>query len=194
MALAANSRTTAFRSAAARPAVVPRAVRPVQAPRNRLVASAALKKGDVLSDFSEAYKILKTNTNDTVQLGNFKGKKPIVLFFYPKAATPGCTKEVCKFRDEYERFTKAGAVVFGISSDEPSVNDAFAKANNIKFPLLTDSSSILRKVFGIPGDFLGLLPGRQTYVFDKQGKCIMAFNDQLNAEQHVSEALSALNA
>ena len=77
---------------------------------------------------------------------------------------------MCKFRDEYARFGDAGAAVFGISSDEPEANKAFADAQRLPFPLLTDGSSILRKVFGIPADLLGLLPGRQTYVIDKSGK------------------------
>eukprot|EP00967_Tisochrysis_lutea_P134654 scaffold238108_cov15-Tisochrysis_lutea.AAC.3 len=72
-------------------------------------------------------------------------------------------QEACAFRDEYSRFTDMGAAVFGISSDSPEENAAWAKANNLPFPLLTDSNSILRKSFGIKADFLGLLPGRQTY-------------------------------
>eukprot|EP00775_Hariotina_reticulata_P002842 gene2842-3135_t len=111
--------------------------------------------------------------------------------------------QACKFRDEYEAFVKAGAQVFGISSDAPAENKAFADAQRLPFPLLSDPSSIMRKAsarrvqqrtFGIKGDLLGLLPGRQTYVFNAAGKCVLSFNDQLNAEKHVEEALKALKA
>ncbi|KXZ53853.1 hypothetical protein GPECTOR_6g771 [Gonium pectorale] len=137
-------------------------------------------------------RILKSSSGGAVTLSSFKGKQPVVLFFYPKAATPGCTKEACRFRDEYERFTKAGAVVFGISSDSPEENAAFAKANNLQYPLLSDQNALMRKAFGIKGDLLGLLPGRQTYVIDVNGNCVMSFNDQFNVEQHVDEALKVL--
>eukprot|EP00879_Flechtneria_rotunda_P004693 GHRR01004957.1.p4 GENE.GHRR01004957.1~~GHRR01004957.1.p4 ORF type:complete len:158 (+),score=66.58 GHRR01004957.1:1737-2210(+) len=150
-----------------------------------------MKVGENLKDSAEYYRILKASDGQTLSLASFEGK-PLVLFFYPKAATPGCTKEACKFRDEYEAFVKAGAQVFGISSDSPEANKAFATANRLQYPLLSDPSSILRKTFGIKGDLLGFLPGRQTYVFDAAGKCVLSFNDQLNAEKHVEEALRAL--
>lgn len=159
-----------------------------------MVVKAELKVGDKMDDYADYYRVLKSSDGSSVQLANFKGSKPVVLFFYPKAATPGCTKEACKFRDEYDRFTKAGAAVFGISSDSPDDNAAFAKANRLQYPLLTDPSSILRKTFGIKSDLLGLLPGRQTYVISKDGKVILSFNDQMNAEKHVDEALKALSA
>eukprot|EP00882_Tetradesmus_deserticola_P007681 GHRQ01008089.1.p1 GENE.GHRQ01008089.1~~GHRQ01008089.1.p1 ORF type:complete len:190 (+),score=92.65 GHRQ01008089.1:420-989(+) len=158
-----------------------------------VVAVKAMKVGEALKDSAEYYRVLKASDGKALSLASFEGK-PLVLFFYPKAATPGCTKEACKFRDEYEAFTKAGAQVFGISSDSPEANKAFADSNRLPFPLLTDPSSILRKTFGIKGDLMGLLPGRQTYVFNAAGKCVLSFNDQLNAEQHVAEALKALKA
>ncbi|GAX83159.1 hypothetical protein CEUSTIGMA_g10585.t1 [Chlamydomonas eustigma] len=160
--------------------------------RLSLVISAALKVGDRMDDYSDYFRILRTNEGNSLSLSSFKGKSPVVLFFYPKAATPGCTKEACKFRDEFDRFKSAGAEVFGISSDSPEENDKFAKAQRLQYPLLTDPSSILRKTFGIPNDFLGLLPGRQTYVIDKNGKVVLCFNDALNVEGHVDAALKAL--
>ncbi|WIA14474.1 hypothetical protein OEZ85_002997 [Tetradesmus obliquus] len=181
--------------AGSRPAVNARIAaisRPQRASRS-VVAVKAMKVGEALKDSAEYYRVLKTSEGKTVTLASFEGK-PLVLFFYPKAATPGCTKEACKFRDEYSAFTEAGAAVFGISSDSPAENKAWADANRLPFPLLTDPSSILRKTFGIKGDLLGLLPGRQTFVFNKAGKCVLSFNDQMNAEQHVAEALKALKA
>jgi peroxiredoxin Q/BCP len=164
-----------------------------RAKRSFAVRVQAMKVGESLKDSAEYYRVLKTSKGDTVTLASFEGK-PLVLFFYPKAATPGCTKEACKFRDEYEAFVKAGAQVFGISSDAPAENKAFADAQRLPFPLLSDPSSIMRKTFGIKGDLLGLLPGRQTFVFNAAGKCVLSFNDQMNAEKHVEEALKALKA
>lgn len=82
--------------------------------------------------------------------------------------------------------------VFGISSDEPEQNAKFAKDNNLNFPLLSDQGQFLRKSFGIKADLLGLLPGRQTFVIDKQGKVQLSFNDQFGAEKHVGEALQVI--
>jgi len=182
----------------AKPAVALAPVRAAAASRKaqrpalaRRLSVQAMKVGEKLQDSAEYYRVLKTSEGKTLSLASLAGK-PLVLFFYPKAATPGCTKEVCKFRDEYEAFQKAGAVVYGISGDSPEANKAFATAQRVPFPLFTDPSSILRKTFGIKGDLLGLLPGRQTYVFDASGKCVLSFNDQLNAEKHVEEALAAL--
>lgn len=155
----------------------------------------ALKVGDSLRDSPEFFRVLKAHDGSVASLAMFvnEHKAPLVLFFYPKAATPGCTKEVCKFRDEFSRFQEAGAVVFGVSSDSPEENKAFAEAQRLPFLLLTDPSSILRKTFGIPNDLL-LLPGRQTFVFDPNGKCVMTFNSQLDVDKHVDEALTALKA
>ncbi|KAJ9513914.1 hypothetical protein QJQ45_021001, partial [Haematococcus lacustris] len=165
-----------------------------------MLLQAELKVGDKMSDYADYYRVLNRSDGGAVSISSFQGKKPVVLFFSlcnasatdPKAGTPGCTKEACKFRDEYQRFEEAGAAVFGISSDSPDVNAAFAKEQGLQFPLLTDGNSILRKTFGIKADLLGLLPGRQTYVIDINGKVILSFNDQFNAEQHVSMALNAL--
>ena len=85
-----------------------------------------------------------------------------MLFFYPKASTPGCTKEACKFRDEYSVFKDAGAVVLGISSDAPEANAEFAKAQRLPFPLLSDTGGEVRKALGVKGDLFGLVPGRQV--------------------------------
>ncbi|KAF5838716.1 thioredoxin dependent peroxidase [Dunaliella salina] len=158
------------------------------------VTKAALKTGDRMQDYPDYFRVLRRSDGSSTTLSSFQGKQPVVLFFYPKQGTPGCTKEACAFRDEYSRFTDMGAAVFGISSDSPEENAAWAKANNLPFPLLTDSNSILRKSFGIPADFLGFLPGRQTYVIDKSGKVVCTFNNQFNAAQHVTEALNALKA
>eukprot|EP00878_Enallax_costatus_P002019 GHUV01002183.1.p1 GENE.GHUV01002183.1~~GHUV01002183.1.p1 ORF type:complete len:153 (+),score=48.83 GHUV01002183.1:183-641(+) len=150
-----------------------------------------MKVGDNLKDFAEYRRELQTSDGQTVSLASFQGK-PLVLFFYPKAATPGCTKEACKFRDEYQSFTDIGAQVYGISSDSPAANKSWAQANRLPFPLLTDAGGVLRKGLGVKGDLLGLVPGRQTFVFNAAGECVLCFNSQLNSEKHVQEALDAL--
>jgi len=127
-----------------------------------------------------------------VSLAQFEGKKAVVLFFYPKADTPGCTKEACKFRDEYSAFKDAGAEVFGISGDTVDAQQAFASAQRLPFPLLADENNVMRKTFGVPGDMFGMLPGRQTYVISKTGKVVLVFNSQLDVEGHVTKALDAL--
>ncbi|PNH08419.1 Peroxiredoxin Q, chloroplastic [Tetrabaena socialis] len=174
------------------PAATRPAFRSVQ--RKPFVVKAELKVGQKLEEFPDYYRVIKSSQGGSVSLSSYKGKQPVVLFFYPKAATPGCTKEACRFRDEYSRFVSAGAAVFGISSDSPEDNAAFAKANNLPYPLLTDQNALLRKAFGIKADLLGLLPGRQTYVVDVGGRCVLSFNDQFGVEAHVDEALKALKA
>ncbi|KAG2492513.1 hypothetical protein HYH03_009178 [Edaphochlamys debaryana] len=185
-----SARPSVARAPAAR--VQPRVAAPRMQRAATVVVKAELKVGDKLDNYSDYFRVLKSSQGGTVTLSGFKGKQPVVLFFYPKAATPGCTKEACRFRDEFSRFTAAGAAVFGISSDSPEENAAFAKANNLQFPLLTDQNALLRKAFGIKGDLMGLLPGRQTYVIDANARCVLSFNDQFNVEAHVDEALKAL--
>lgn len=119
--------------------------------------------------------------------------KPAVIYFYPKDDTPGCTKEACSFRDQFEAFSDLGAAVIGISSDSPASHKKFAEKYRLPFTLLSDSNRELRKTFGVPTNLLGLIPGRVTYIFSKEGKLIHIFNSQTNAEQHVDEALKFLS-
>ncbi|KAK9915521.1 hypothetical protein WJX75_000190 [Coccomyxa subellipsoidea] len=165
---------------------------PTSARLSLSLVKAELKMGSKLQDYPDYYRVMKASDGTSVALSKFEGKSPVVVFFYPKAATPGCTKEACAFRDAYGKFKDAGAEVFGISSDGVQANSEFAKAQRLPFPLLTDQSEFLRKSFGIKGDMLGLLPGRQTYVIDKSGKVALSFNDQFNPEKHVEEALKVI--
>jgi peroxiredoxin Q/BCP len=152
-----------------------------------------MKVGDNIKNFAEYNRQLQTSDGNTVSLASFEGK-PLVLFFYPKAATPGCTKEACKFRDEYQGFLDIGAQVFGISNDSPAANKAWADSHRLPYPLLSDEGGMLRKGLGVTGNLLGLIPGRQTFVFNVAGECVLSFNSQLNSEKHVEEALNALKA
>lgn len=134
---------------------------------------------------------LSDQHGQTVRLGDALGQKAVVVYFYPKDDTPGCTKESCSFRDQYAEFSAVGAVVLGISADSPASHKAFAEKYRLPFSLLSDPDGVVRRAYGVPSTF-GLLPGRVTYVIDKQGIIRHAFNSQLNPTKHVEEALSVL--
>ena len=117
--------------------------------------------------------------------------KPLVLFFYPKDDTPGCTAEVCAFRDSYADLQALGAEVWGVSGDDASSHQRFASRHSVPFPLLVDSGNTLRQAFGVPS-VLGLLPGRVTYVIDGEGVIRHVFNNLLDGAAHQREALTVL--
>lgn len=120
------------------------------------------------------------------------GKKNLVIYFYPKDDSPGCTAQACSFRDQFEVFKEADAVIIGISGQSVESHKEFALKHRLTFTLLSDEGNKIRKQFGVPTSFLGLLPGRVTYVADKSGKVIYIFNSQVNATKHVDEALRIL--
>ena len=126
-----------------------------------------------------------------VALADFRGRRNVVVYFYPKDDTPGCTRESCAFRDRYEDFQGAGAEVIGISGDSTRSHEAFAARHGLPFTLLSDPGGKVRRAFGVPST-LGVLPGRVTYVIDKRGVIRHAFNSQLNPAKHVEEALRVL--
>ena len=117
--------------------------------------------------------------------------KVIVLYFYPKDETRGCTVQACSFRDAYQDFTDAGAIVVGVSSDDAASHRAFADHHRLPFTLLADTDGALRKAMGVPRT-LGLLPGRVTYVVDRGGIIRHVFNSQLQVGQHITEALTVV--
>lgn len=117
--------------------------------------------------------------------------KVIVLYFYPKDETRGCTVQACSFRDAYQDFTDAGAIVVGVSSDDAASHRAFADHHRLPFTLLADTDGALRKAMGVPRT-LGLLPGRVTYVVDRGGIIRHVFNSQLQVGQHITEALAVV--
>jgi peroxiredoxin Q/BCP len=151
-----------------------------------LGAGTGLAAGTKAPDFT-----LNDQDGGAVSLAELRGKKNVVVYFYPKDDTPGCTKESCAFRDHFTAFTDAGAEVFGISSDSEASHKAFAQKYNLPFRLLSDRDGRVRQAFGVPATF-GLLPGRVTYVIDKQGIVRHAFNSQMNPTKHVDEALDVL--
>jgi peroxiredoxin Q/BCP len=119
-------------------------------------------------------------------------KKNLVIYFYPKDETPGCTKEACTFRDSYEVFKEYNAEVIGISADDQSSHKSFVENHKLPFILLSDENNEVRKLFGVPSDLLGLIPGRVTYIIDKEGVVRHVFKSQMNAARHVDEALEIL--
>ena len=146
-----------------------------------------IELGDVIPHFTA----IDTNEEkfDTLE---YIGKKPLVIYFYPKNNTPGCTAQACGFRDQYQDFTDLGAEVIGISSDTVDSHNTFAKQYKLPFILLSDTDKKIRKLFGVPSGLLGVLPGRVTYIVDKQGKVVLVFDDSINATKHIVEALEAI--
>jgi peroxiredoxin Q/BCP len=147
-----------------------------------------VKVGTVAPDFT-----LPSQAGEMVSLKDFSGRKPVVLFFYPKDDSPGCTKEVCAFRDNFEEFSKLDAQVIGISSDSVESHRRFAAKHDLSFPLLSDEGGNIRRLYGVPKTF-GLFPGRVTYVIDKEGVVRHVFSSQLSVQRHVQEALAALRS
>ncbi|MBU1370209.1 MAG: peroxiredoxin [Bacteroidetes bacterium] len=146
-----------------------------------------LNMGDLLPEFK-----LQNQKEQWVNSNQLVGESALVIYFYPKDDTPGCTAEACAFRDQYEDFTAAGAKVIGISADAVESHKQFAEKYRLSFDLLSDTNNEVRRSFGVPKSMLGLLPGRVTYVFDKKGRLIHQFNSQFNAKKHIEEALVAL--
>lgn len=144
----------------------------------------SIQVGDAAPDFTA-----ETQNGQTISLAEFRGKNVVVLYFYPKDGTSVCTQEACAFRDAYEDFVKAGAVVIGVSADTLERHKSFADQQRLPFMLVSDQDGLLRKAFGVP-KALGLLPGRVTYVIDREGIVRHVFNSMFNADKHVTEALA----
>jgi peroxiredoxin Q/BCP len=142
--------------------------------------------GDKAPDFT-----LPSQSGGSVRLQDRLGKRVIVLYFYPKDGTPGCTAEACAFRDSHEVFTDAGAEVIGISSDSVARHTAFAGRHNLPFTLLSDQGGRVRRTYGVPATF-GVVPGRVTYVLDREGTVRHVFNSMTNIGQHISGALEVV--
>ena len=146
----------------------------------------ALEVGDKIPNFSA-----KDSYGNDFESNSIIGKNPVVLYFYPKDNTPGCTAQACSFRDQYEDFKDLGAEVIGISSDSESSHQKFSKQYNLPFMLLSDSDKKLRTLFGVKTNLFGLLPGRVTYVIDKNGILQLIF-DSLVSTNHIPKALNII--
>lgn len=146
-----------------------------------------IKTGDSIPQFT-----LKDQDENEFSVSQLIGKNPFVVYFYPKDDTPGCTAEACSFRDQYEDFTSIGAEVIGISSDSAESHKNFIRKYNLPFSLLSDPDNKVRKKFGVSSGLFGLIPGRVTFVCDRNGTVQYVFNSQMNVRKHVKEALQAL--
>jgi peroxiredoxin Q/BCP len=145
-----------------------------------------VKVGDKAPDFT-----LLSQTGESITLSDLIGKKNIVLYFYPKDESKGCTRQACAFRDKYELFTDLGAEVIGISSDDVKSHESFADKYNLPFILLSDEKKKVRKLYGVKSTF-GVIPGRITYIIDKKGIVRHIFSSQFKPKKHIEEAIAAL--
>ena len=146
----------------------------------------AVKVGDKAPDFT-----LPSQMGGNVTLSEFFGKKNVVLYFYPKDESIGCTKEACSFRDSYEELTNLGAEVLGISGQSVESHKSFATHYGLPFILLSDKENKVRELYGVPST-MGIIPGRVTYIIDKKGVVRHIFSSQTQAERHVDEAKRTL--
>lgn len=146
----------------------------------------ALQKGDTIPNFSA-----KDNDGNDFESSSVIGKKTVVFYFYPKDNTPGCTAQACSFRDQYEDFKDLGAEVIGISSDSIASHEKFIQRYKLPFILLSDSDKKIRNLFGVKPNLFGLLPGRVTYVVDKNGIIQLVF-DSVVATNHIPRALQMI--
>jgi peroxiredoxin Q/BCP len=146
----------------------------------------SVQVGEKAPDFT-----LPSQTGEEVRLSDRLGDRVVVLYFYPKDDTRGCTAEACAFRDSHEVFTDAGAEVIGVSSDSVSKHASFAGKHNLPFTLLSDSGGKVRKIYGVPA-VLGFVPGRVTYVIDRDGTIRHIFSSMTNIGQHISDAVAVV--
>jgi peroxiredoxin Q/BCP len=132
--------------------------------------------------------VLKDQNNNEVRLSDYIGKMPVVLYFYPKDNTPGCTKQACSFRDNYSFFQENNIQIIGISKDSVDSHKDFSEKYNLPFPILSDKNNQLRKLLQVPGNLFGILPGRVTYLIDEKGRVRDVFNNLFEAEKHIEQA------
>ena len=145
----------------------------------------ALKVGDELPNF------VAIDTNGVAfDSSKLIGKQPVVIYFYPKDNTPGCTAQACSFRDNYQIFKDLGAEVIGVSADSVTSHVKFKSKYQLPFILLSDADKKLRKLFGVPNSFI-FLPGRQTYVVDQNRIIQMVFNS-VSSTIHIEKAIQIL--
>ena len=151
-----------------------------------------LKVGDPAPHFTA-----QANGGSNVSLSDFKGK-PVILYFYPRDDTPGCTKEACGFRDSYARFERAGASVLGVSADTVKSHDKFVKKFNLPFLLLADTDRKLAEAYGVWGEklfmgrkYMGI--HRVTFLIGPDG-LIKTIWPKVKPEEHAEEVLAAIEA
>jgi peroxiredoxin Q/BCP len=144
-----------------------------------------LNTGDVAPDFE-----LLDQDGKNVKLSDRLIKGPVVLYFYPKDDSPGCTAEACGFRDSFQSFTDAGVDVIGVSDDSPESHQRFAARHHLPFTLVSDLGGALRRRYGV--EEFGPLRGRVTFVIDAKGVIRQRFSSMTNMLAHVDSALKVL--
>ncbi len=144
----------------------------------------ALNAGDTAPDFEA-----QTDSGSKLRLSNILREKEVVLYFYPKDETPGCTAEACSFRDHWDDIKELGAEVIGISSDSSESHKKFKEHHQLQFTLVSDGDKEIRRKYDVKGS---ILPPRTTFVISRDGKIAHVYNSQMNAKHHVEEALNAL--
>lgn len=147
-----------------------------------------MREGDRAPDFT-----LESQDGRAVTLSEYKGRKLVVLYFYPKDFTAGCTAEARTFSLQYEEVKGLGAEVVGISSDSTASHGNFADECNVAFPLLSDEGGKVRRAYGVR-TYLGLIPGRVTFVIDREGIVRRVYSSQLNPKRHVEESIATLRS
>jgi len=147
-----------------------------------MTSASKLSVGDRIPSFT-----LPSQDGNLVRIEDLLGKGPVVIYFYPKDDTPGCTAEACGFRDQYEAFREAGAEVVGISADASDVHRGFARRHSLPFVLLSDRDNEIRKRFGV-SRHAGLIPGRETFIVDRNGVVVHHFRSLFDAMGHVRQA------
>jgi peroxiredoxin Q/BCP len=146
--------------------------------------------GDQAPDFT-----LKDDTNTDITLSQLIGDRYIVVYFYPKDNTPGCTKEACAFRDNFsaiKTLTSDKIAVYGVSIDSVEDHVKFKEYYKLPFGLLSDPDASDAKAYGVTGNLFGLIRGRKTFLIDKEGKIALAFDSQWFAKKHVEEVMNAI--
>jgi peroxiredoxin Q/BCP len=136
---------------------------------------------------------LPSTTGEPVSLRQFKGKKTVILYFYPKDDTPGCTKEACDFRDGADEFEKNNVVVLGVSTDDMETHMKFKEKQRLPFPLLSDPDAIVSKMFGVYKQknlygkkYMGI--ERTTFVIDRSGRIAQIY-PRVKVEGHIKDVL-----
>jgi peroxiredoxin Q/BCP len=149
-----------------------------------------LKTGDKAPDFK-----LKSDAGETISLKNYRGKK-VILYFYPKDMTSGCTKEACDFRDSIKKFEKKNAVVIGVSPDSTALHEKFKDKYKLPFTLLSDETKKMLGDYGVWQEksmygrkYMGVV--RTTFVIDEKGKIEKIF-EKVKVEGHIEEILAGL--
>ncbi|MDX2128872.1 MAG: peroxiredoxin [Chloroherpetonaceae bacterium] len=157
-----------------------------------IFAASCSEQAVILSENQEAPDFaLKSDNGNTVTLSQFKGKSAVVLYFYPKDGTPGCTKEACSFRDKMDAFEATGIEVIGISTDDIESHEEFRKNEKLNFTLVSDESKEVSKRYGVLGS-IGLAK-RVTFLIDREGIIRKVFQE-VKPESHAEEVMSAAKA